>query len=295
MTPTATLYLDDCMRILPALPNASADAIITDPPYGFFPKEMPFDQPPDPTIWSELYRIAKPNAFLAVFSRMPILAEWHAHIAAAGWKHSEHIVWCKRYSTPSTTGLRRIHESILIYRKGRAQYHDLYAPWWDTVLPTLPHGGIELKTVEKAIADIQIYMRTGRWRNKSTRTGLRDYRAIHTIRTGEYTVQPCNWFKMRLGNLWSFSIYDEHRLHPKQHPHQKPIALLERLAKLLTAEGHTILDPFMGSGTTGVAALKLKRHFIGIELQPDFYNLAKQRIQSLQEVTIHAHEPPNPK
>jgi site-specific DNA-methyltransferase (adenine-specific) len=285
MAPTATLHLGDCMHILPTLPNASADAIITDPPYGFYRKEMPFDQPPDPTIWSELYRIAKPNAFLAVFSHMPILAEWHTHIAAAGWKYSEHIVWCKRYSTPSTTGLRRIHESILVYRKGRAQYHDLYAPWWDTVLPTLPHGGIDLKSVRKVISDIEKYMRTGKWRSSRNRT-------IHSL---EYSMCVRNHAQERLGNLWSFSIYDEHRQRPKQHPHQKPVALLERLVKLLTAEGHTILDPFMGSGTTGVAALNLKRNFIGIELQPDFYNLAKQRIQSLQEVTIHTHEPPNPK
>jgi site-specific DNA-methyltransferase (adenine-specific) len=285
MTPTATLHLGDCMHILPTLPNASVEAIITDPPYGFFRKEMPYDQPPDPTIWSELYRIAKPNAYLAVFSHMPILAEWHAHITTAGWKYSEHIVWCKRYSTPSTTGLRRVHESILVYRKGRAQYHDLYAPWWDTMLPTLPYGGIDLEAVERAITEIQIYMRTGQWRNMRT----------PKIRTDKYTVRPLNLSKTRLGNLWSFGVYENRQRRRKQHPHQKPVALLERLVKLLTAEGHTILDPFMGSGTTGVAALTLKRHFIGIEPQPDFYDLAKQRIQSLQEVTIHTHEPPNPK
>jgi site-specific DNA-methyltransferase (adenine-specific) len=284
MTPTATLHLGDCMHILPALPDASVDAIITDPPYGFYRKEMPFDKPPDPTIWSELYRIAKPNAFLAVFSHMPILAEWHTHITTAGWKYSEHIVWCKRTSTPSTTGLRRIHESILVYRKGRACYHDLYAPWWDTVLLTLPYGGVDTKTVEKAIAEIQTYMRTGQWRSKKT----------CRIHTGKCVTRPLNLSKTRLGNLWSFGVYENRQRCRKQHPQQKPVALLERLIKLLTAEGHTILDPFMGSGTTGVAALTLKRHFIGIELQPDFYNLAKQRIQSLQEVTIHTHEPPNP-
>jgi site-specific DNA-methyltransferase (adenine-specific) len=285
MAPTATLYHGDCMHILPTLLNASADAIITDPPYGFYRKEMPFDQPPDPTIWSELYRIAKPNAFLAVFSHMPILAEWHTHIAAAGWKYSEHIVWCKRYSTPSTTGLRRIHESILVYRKGRAQYHDLYAPWWDTILPTLPYGGIDLETVERAITEIQTYMRTGQWRIMSA----------PAIRADKYVARPLNLSKTRLGNLWSFGVYENRQRRCKQHPHQKPVALLERLVKLLTAEGHTIFDPFMGSGTTGVAALNLKRNFIGIELQPDFYNLAKQRIQSLQEVTIYTHEPTNQK
>jgi site-specific DNA-methyltransferase (adenine-specific) len=280
MTPTATLHLGDCMHILPTLPDASVDAIITDPPYGMFRREMPFDQPPNPNLWRELYRLAKPNAWLAVFSHMPILAEWYTHITTAGWKYAEHIVWCKRRSTPTTTGLRRVHESILIYRKGKAQYHDLCAPWWDAQLPILPFGGIDWETVDRAIGVIQRFMRTGQWSFKSTRK----------IRTNNFVLRPCDLSKTRLGNLWSF-LRDEN----KQHPHQKPLLLMERLVKLLTAEGHTILDPFMGSGTTGVAALTLKRHFIGIELQPEFYNLAKQHIQSLQEVTIRTHEPPNPK
>lgn len=66
------------------------------------------------------------------------------------------------------------------------------------------------------------------------------------------------------------------------HPTVKPVKLMEYLIKLVCPEGGTVLDPFMGSGTTGMAAKKLKRKFIGIELDPDFYNIAKKRIKAVK-------------
>lgn len=62
------------------------------------------------------------------------------------------------------------------------------------------------------------------------------------------------------------------------HPTQKPVALMEYLIKTYTNEGETVLDFTMGSGTTGVAAVNLKRKFIGIELDPGYFEIAKKRI-----------------
>ncbi|MCP4881218.1 MAG: site-specific DNA-methyltransferase, partial [Gammaproteobacteria bacterium] len=62
------------------------------------------------------------------------------------------------------------------------------------------------------------------------------------------------------------------------HPTQKPVALMEYLIKTYTNEGETVLDFTMGSGTTGVAAKNLKRDFIGIELDNDYFKIAQQRI-----------------
>ncbi len=64
-----------------------------------------------------------------------------------------------------------------------------------------------------------------------------------------------------------------------KHPTQKPIALLEHFIKLLSNEGDTIADPFMGSGSTGVACKKLNRNFIGIEFDNEYYNIAQRRIE----------------
>ena len=62
------------------------------------------------------------------------------------------------------------------------------------------------------------------------------------------------------------------------HPTQKPLELIEYLVKTYTKQGDTILDPFMGSGTTGVACKNLNRNFIGIELDETYFNIAKERI-----------------
>jgi site-specific DNA-methyltransferase (adenine-specific) len=62
------------------------------------------------------------------------------------------------------------------------------------------------------------------------------------------------------------------------HPNEKPLALMERIVGVHTRHGDTVLDPFMGSGTTGVACVQLGRKFIGIELEPRYFDIACRRI-----------------
>jgi len=70
--------------------------------------------------------------------------------------------------------------------------------------------------------------------------------------------------------------------HGKQHPTQKPVALMEWCLSFLP-DAETILDPFMGSGTTGVACVNLGRKFIGIEKEPEYFDIACQRIQDAMD------------
>ena len=67
------------------------------------------------------------------------------------------------------------------------------------------------------------------------------------------------------------------------HPTVKPLALTEYLVKLVSKEGATVLDPFMGSGTTGMACKKLNRDFIGIEMMPEYMEIAKCRIEATKK------------
>ena len=64
----------------------------------------------------------------------------------------------------------------------------------------------------------------------------------------------------------------------KLHPTMKSLEVMERLVRLLTNPGDTVLDPFMGSGTTGLACKNLKREFIGVELDENYFNIAKERL-----------------
>jgi site-specific DNA-methyltransferase (adenine-specific) len=92
---------------------------------------------------------------------------------------------------------------------------------------------------------------------------------------GAANIDACQLDGSNPTNVLEFGFQrDEQRIHEAQ----KPLALIEFLIKLTTREGQTVLDPFMGSGTTAVAARHLKRHFIGFEIVPDFHANALQRL-----------------
>ena len=78
----------------------------------------------------------------------------------------------------------------------------------------------------------------------------------------------------------------------RSHPHQKPVWLLAHLINKAT--GQTILDPFMGSGTTGVACAKLGRKFTGIELDEGYFDIACRRIEEAYAQPDLFVEPPKP-
>jgi DNA modification methylase len=73
---------------------------------------------------------------------------------------------------------------------------------------------------------------------------------------------------------------------------QKPVGLMRELVALFTSPGESVLDPFMGSGTTGVAATAMGRRFIGIEREPRYFDIACRRIEEAQkQVALFPHEP----
>lgn len=80
----------------------------------------------------------------------------------------------------------------------------------------------------------------------------------------------------QMRNLWTINA----QRHTTSHPTEKPEGLLERIVSIGSKEGQLVLDPFLGSGTTGVVAKRLKRNFIGIEIDPKYFKIAKNRIES---------------
>ena len=105
--------------------------------------------------------------------------------------------------------------------------------------------------------------------NSKTGTFNNDGRAVHDF--FEYPVTPAN--ERQFG----------------KHPTQKPIALLERMISLLTNEGDVVCDPFMGSGSTGVAAVSNGRIFVGSELNSDYFEICQHRLHSIDNIAIPAN------
>lgn len=98
---------------------------------------------------------------------------------------------------------------------------------------------------------------------------------IHGIKQGKYVF---NLNKIHHGDFIMSLTPNREKKYGK-HPNQKPIKLMEELIKILTNKGDTVFDPFMGSGSTGVACKNLNRKFIGIELDKEYFKIAQKRIQ----------------
>jgi len=74
-------------------------------------------------------------------------------------------------------------------------------------------------------------------------------------------------------------VYDDRLIYKTEHPYQKPLSLMERLVRIYTNEGDIVYDPFMGSGTTGLACKNLERKFVGCEINPEYYELSLNRLK----------------
>ena len=85
-------------------------------------------------------------------------------------------------------------------------------------------------------------------------------------------------YRVMHGGVVNADGHNQRRVHPTQ----KPVTLMKRILLDYTHEGDTILDPFMGSGTTGVACVQTGRNFIGIEIDPDYFAIAERRIKEAQ-------------
>ena len=102
----------------------------------------------------------------------------------------------------------------------------------------------------------------------------------HTLSTDYELAIVCHKGKCRLrgkreGSVWSCRKVNQNKM---LHPTEKPTDLLAHMIEKYTDENDVVFDPFMGSGSTGVAAAKTKRNFIGIELDDKYFEIAKRRV-----------------
>jgi site-specific DNA-methyltransferase (adenine-specific) len=93
-----------------------------------------------------------------------------------------------------------------------------------------------------------------------------------------------NELNSEMEDLWTLPSVQKKEKKFGYHPTQKPEILLERIIKCSSREEDIVLDPFMGSGTTGYVALKLRRNFVGIEKNEEYYKIASSRIGSITKL-----------
>jgi len=245
------LFNDDCLKVMAAIPSGSIDAVITDPPYGTTACKWDTVIPFAP-MWEQLKRIIKPNGAIVLFGSQPFTS---ALIMSNPKMFKYEWIWDKKLATGHLNAkvmpLKR-HENILVFGVGKLKYN-----------PQV----IERKEIREEKSGGII----------SDGTGNSAYGKHYKV-AGKYTHrQPTT--------IQEFSNADKTNI---LHPTQKPVALMEYLIKTYTNEGEIVLDFTMGSGTTGVAAVNLKRDFIGIELDKGYFDIAQARIKAAEEA--HAND-----
>ena len=231
------LFNDDCLKVLPTIPDKSIDLILTDPPYGTTQCKWDSVIPFEP-MWKELKRIIKDNGAITLFGTEPFSS--HLRLSNIKWFKYDWY-WNKKFITGFLNSKRqplRCIEVISIFYKNKHNY-----------FPIMTKGKMRKK---------------GGLHKSSECYG--EYKSIYTESDTYY---PKNYFEFSNANQTK-----------KVHPTQKPINLLEYLIKTYTNENDTVLDFAMGSGSTGVACKNINRDFIGIELDKNYFDIAKNRIES---------------
>lgn len=218
----------------------SADLVLTDLPYGVLNARNEWDNVPDFALfWKCLNRVAKPDAAVISTAKQPFTSFLVAS-NVADFRYT--LVWEKSKATGYLNAKKMplvAHEDIVVFYRKVPTYN-----------PQMTNGKPYNKGT--AVRDTECYGKQTKAVEIKNTNGKRYPRSVQYFRTAE--------------------------CEGKLHPTQKPVALMEWLIKTYSNPGDVVLDPFMGSGSTGVAALRNRRHFIGIEAVEKYYDIAEARL-----------------
>ena len=239
----------DCLELMRDIPDKSIDMIICDLPYGL--THCDWDIPLDmEAMWKQYKRIIKDHGAILLFSIQPFTSDL---IQSNRKMFRYEIVWQKTQPSGFLNAKRmplRNHEIITVFYRHLPTYNPQKRKVQSKQIGRKKGNGTKAKQYNDYIV--------GKW--EWTETGERMPTDVITF---------SNW------NGALFGKTDK----AVKHPTQKPIPLLEYLIKTYTNEGDTVLDNCMGSGSTGVACVNTGRDFIGIELQDEYFQIAKERIE----------------
>jgi len=239
-----TLYLGDCLDIMPSFKEQSIDMFLTDPPYGTtackWDSIIPLKE-----MWCAINQIAKTDAALVFTASQPFTS---ALVMSNVDAFKVEWIWEKdkgsNFATVKYHPMKE-HESILVFCNGTAYYSPIKQE---------RSGGGNSRT--KYITGI-------------SNTGKRDImggfesKKILPIREKLRFPRSIQKFNIEVG----------------LHPTQKPVTLMQYLIRTYTKERGKVTDFCMGSGTTGVAAVRECRRFVGIEKDQKYFDIACKRIE----------------
>lgn len=265
------LYLGDCKEILNSIPDNSIDLVFTSPPYADQRKNTYGGIHPDQYVeWflpvsEQLMRVLKPTGtFVLNIKEKVISGERSTYVMELilemkkqqGWLWTEEFIWHKKNCYPGKwpNRFRDSWERLLQFNKNKQFYMDQEA----VMVPMGEWSKTRLKRLSQ----------TDQTRDESK------------VGSG-FGKNISNWLDRKLA-------YPTNVLHlatecnNKNHSAAFPDGLPEWFIRLFTNEGDTVLDPFMGSGTTNAVAKRMKRNSIGIEIVPEYFSMVKKELEAVE-------------
>lgn len=283
------LHCGDCLAYLKTLPPNSISAVVTDPPYKYLDHHLETDWD-EQIFFKQAYRVLKPDSFLVFFGRGESFYRWNLIAKEVGFKFKEEIIWDKSNSSSPTADLMRCHETIAVYAKGKPRLNKVWINKIDYDIASGNYQRLEndLKRIISKLNGIKTGEEFLEWRDKDMYDTDITTNIKHSITKNSQLKYSCRaratLHTHTQGKRLSSIIRVNREHYNFEHPTQKPLELMIQLLQLISKEGETVLDPFTGSGTTGVACINLNRRFIGCELHTPYYEIAKARIeQALNE------------
>ena len=238
------LLQGDCLKLMQDIPDKSIDMILCDLPYGTTACKWDSVIPFEP-LWEQYKRIIKDNGAICLFGSEPFSSK----LRLSNLKNYKYDwVWEKTKPSGHLNAKKqplRKYENISVFYKKQSTYN--------------PQGLV-----------YGCFNNNRPSRSKKIK--------------GEYTFGIERDFGIsNATNYPSNILVYSNRNNNNLHPTQKPVELLEYLIKTYTNEGEVVLDNCMGSGSTGVACINTNRNFIGMELDENYFNIAKERIEEIEE------------
>lgn len=239
------------------IPDASIDLCVTDPPYFIGYQNNAWDKTDcfttSTNLWlKEVFRVLKPNGTLWSFMGYEQVFKFVPLLNSHGTCHLENwVIAAHSKGRGSSKHLKSLREDIFHTTKHPTNY--VWNPY---------------KTLREVIAP---YVKDGRPRGW--------FLIDIPDETGKLVKMRTRWTGG--GNIWCYSFPQHNSICEKQvHPAQKPLMMLERMIRLSSKDGDTILDPFMGSGSVALACKISNRNFIGFENNKEYYEMSQNRLKS---------------
>jgi len=270
----------DCREQLKNYEDNFFDCVVTDPPYGMKIDPTWDKDVPTKDYWEIINQKLKPGGYCLSFCSPRLYHRLATNIENAGFEIKDQIFWMVTTKMPRKNKLKQAHEPIVVAQKALEGTVEKNNKVWgvgkiDTESTRIPWDGEPPKGWVKGGYKRLAFGK----KDKNTKGSGETEGKENANPAGRYpsniigTVAP-----EHQKYFYAPRASKKERGEYNDHPTPKPIDLMEYLIRIYTSENSIILDPFCGSGSTGIAALQINRKFVGIDLSEHYCKIAKTRI-----------------